>query len=139
MSKMEDHMEGIINIFHQYSVRVGDFDTLSKGELKRLITKELPNTLKVVDTPHIAPPAPCTEGEWRGLKEDGGIKTGVGWALVRAPKDALLLLWNTKDKAAIDKLFQDLDADKDGQLSFDEFMVLVISALKTVHKEIHQP
>ncbi|XP_006159899.1 protein S100-A12 [Tupaia chinensis] len=92
MSKMEDHMEGIINIFHQYSVRVGDFDTLSKGELKRLITKELPNTLK-----------------------------------------------NTKDKAAIDKLFQDLDADKDGQLSFDEFMVLVISALKTVHKEIHQP
>ncbi|XP_006895994.1 PREDICTED: protein S100-A12 [Elephantulus edwardii] len=46
MSKLEEHMEGIINIYHQYSVRVGDFDTLSKSELKQLITRELPNTLK---------------------------------------------------------------------------------------------
>lgn len=46
MTILEDHMEGIINIFHQYSVRVGNPDTLSKSELKRLITKELPNTIK---------------------------------------------------------------------------------------------
>lgn len=37
MTKLEDHLEGVINIFHQYSVRVGHFDTLSKGELKQLI------------------------------------------------------------------------------------------------------
>ncbi|XP_037355358.1 protein S100-A12-like [Talpa occidentalis] len=46
MTKLEDYLEGIINIYHQYSVRVGNFDTLSKSELKRLITKELTNTLK---------------------------------------------------------------------------------------------
>lgn len=47
MTKLEDHLEGIINIFHQYSVRLGHYDTLIKRELKQLITKELPNTLKV--------------------------------------------------------------------------------------------
>lgn len=49
MTKLEDHMEGIINVFHQYSVRVGHYDKLSKGEMKQLITRELPNTLKVGD------------------------------------------------------------------------------------------
>ncbi|XP_012646629.2 protein S100-A12 [Microcebus murinus] len=46
MSKLEEHMEGMINVFHQYSVRTGDFDTLSRGELKMLLTKELANTIK---------------------------------------------------------------------------------------------
>uniref|UniRef100_A0A8C9AFQ1 Protein S100 n=1 Tax=Prolemur simus TaxID=1328070 RepID=A0A8C9AFQ1_PROSS len=46
MSKLEEHMEGIINVFHQYSVRTGDFDTLSKGELRQLLSKELANTIK---------------------------------------------------------------------------------------------
>ena len=54
MTKLEDHLEGIINIFHQYSVRVGHYDTLSKRELMQLITKELPNALKVRDTPLLA-------------------------------------------------------------------------------------
>ncbi|XP_062049599.1 protein S100-A12 [Lepus europaeus] len=46
MTKLEDHLEGIINIFHQYSVRTGHYDTLSKSELKKLITTELVNTIK---------------------------------------------------------------------------------------------
>ncbi|XP_008062091.1 protein S100-A12 [Carlito syrichta] len=46
MSKLEEHMEGIINIFHQYSVRGGHYDRLEKGEMKLLLTKELSNTLK---------------------------------------------------------------------------------------------
>lgn len=50
MTKLEEHLEGIINVFHRYSVRVGDPDTLSKGELKQLITRELTNTLQVGDT-----------------------------------------------------------------------------------------
>uniref|UniRef100_A0A8C4KSZ1 EF-hand domain-containing protein n=1 Tax=Equus asinus asinus TaxID=83772 RepID=A0A8C4KSZ1_EQUAS len=86
MTKLEDHLEGVINIFHQYSVRVGHFDTLSKGELKQLITREL----------------------------------------------------NTKDKATIDQIFQDLDADKDGQVTFNEFVVLVCKVLKTAHEDIHK-
>ncbi|KAL0591119.1 Protein S100-A12 [Plecturocebus cupreus] len=46
MTKLEEHLEGIVNIFHQYSVRTGHFDTLSKGELKRLMAKELVNLIE---------------------------------------------------------------------------------------------
>nr|XP_025852662.1 protein S100-A12-like [Vulpes vulpes] len=91
MTKLEDHLEGIVNVFHRYSVRVGDHDTLSKGEMKQLITKELPNTLK-----------------------------------------------NTKDQATVDKLFQDLDADKDGQVNFNEFISLVSVVLDTSHRNTHK-
>ncbi|KAM9242590.1 protein S100-A12 [Dugong dugon] len=88
---LEDYMEGVINVFHRYSVRVGHFDTLSKCELKQLIRKELPNTLK-----------------------------------------------NTKDQAAIDKLFQELDADQDGQVDFREFLTLLARVLETAHENIHK-
>ncbi|XP_040086511.1 protein S100-A12 [Oryx dammah] len=91
MTKLEDHLEGIINIFHQYSVRLGDYDTLIKRELKQLITKELPNCLN-----------------------------------------------NTKNQATIDEIFQDLDANKDKEVSFEEFVVLVSRVLKTAHENIHK-
>ncbi|XP_006748147.1 protein S100-A12 [Leptonychotes weddellii] len=91
MTKLEDHLEGIINVFHQYSVRVGHYDKLSRGEMKQLIIRELPNTLK-----------------------------------------------NTKDQATIDKIFQKLDADKDGQVDFGEFVSLIVDVLVTAHKDIHK-
>ncbi|XP_077011768.1 protein S100-A12-like [Tamandua tetradactyla] len=91
MTKLEDHLEGIINVFHHYSVRVGHYDTLSKSELKRMITKELPNTLK-----------------------------------------------NTKDQGAIDKIFHDLDTDKNGQLTFEEIMALITQVLVTAHENMHK-
>uniref|UniRef100_A0A8C7BDH2 Protein S100 n=1 Tax=Neovison vison TaxID=452646 RepID=A0A8C7BDH2_NEOVI len=46
MSQLECCIETIINIFHQYSVRLGHPDTLNQKELKQLIKKELPNFLK---------------------------------------------------------------------------------------------
>lgn len=71
MTKLEEHLEGIINIFHQYSVRVGNFDTLSKGELKQLITKELANSLKVGRAAGaLARPG----GRWR---DKGGVRLQV--------------------------------------------------------------
>ncbi|XP_016075618.1 PREDICTED: protein S100-A12 [Miniopterus natalensis] len=91
MTKLEDHLEGIINVYHQYSARLGDFDTLTKRELKQLISKELVNTIK-----------------------------------------------NTKDQATIDKIFQDLDANGDGQVNFNEFIVLVSRVLLTAHENIHK-
>ncbi|XP_004403098.1 PREDICTED: protein S100-A12 [Odobenus rosmarus divergens] len=91
MTKLEDHLEGIINVFHQYSVRVGHYDKLSKGEMKQLITRELPNTLQ-----------------------------------------------NTKEQATIDKIFQELDADKDGEVTFKEFVSLIVSVLVTAHDDIHK-
>uniref|UniRef100_A0A8D2B8X1 Protein S100 n=1 Tax=Sciurus vulgaris TaxID=55149 RepID=A0A8D2B8X1_SCIVU len=90
MPTLEDHLEGIVNIFHQYSVRLGDFDTLSKSELKKLITRDLANTIK-----------------------------------------------NTKDQSTIDKIFQDLDDNADGQVDFKEFLLLVASVLETTHKNLH--
>ncbi|KAJ1064179.1 hypothetical protein K5549_014593 [Capra hircus] len=91
MTKLEDHLEGIINIFHQYSIRLGHYDTLVKRELKQLITKELPNCLK-----------------------------------------------NTKDQPTVDEIFQDLDTNKDKEVSFEEFVVLVSRVLKTAHDNIHK-
>ncbi|XP_038624912.1 protein S100-A9 [Tachyglossus aculeatus] len=43
---MEKALGDVIDVFHQYSVRVGNPDTLTKRELRQLINKELPNFLK---------------------------------------------------------------------------------------------
>lgn len=47
LSQMECSIETIINIFHQYSIRLRDPETLIQKELKQLVQKELPNFLKV--------------------------------------------------------------------------------------------
>ncbi|XP_025714672.1 protein S100-A12 [Callorhinus ursinus] len=91
MTKLEDHLEGIINVFHQYSVRVGHYDKLSNSEMTQLIRRELPNTLR-----------------------------------------------NTKEQATIDKIFQELGADKDGEVSFKKFVSLIVNVLLTAHDDIHK-
>ncbi|KAG3281599.1 hypothetical protein H1C71_032285 [Ictidomys tridecemlineatus] len=91
MPTLEEHLEGIINIFHQCSALVGNYDTLSKSEMKKLITRELANTIK-----------------------------------------------NTQDPATIDRIFQDLDDNQDGQVDFREFLLLVASVLETAHKNLHR-
>ncbi|KAM8811934.1 protein S100-A9 [Rhynchonycteris naso] len=45
-SLMECSIETIINIFHQYSTRLGHPDRLNQKEFKQLVKKELPNFLK---------------------------------------------------------------------------------------------
>ncbi|XP_039368193.1 protein MRP-126-like [Mauremys reevesii] len=91
LSELEKAIETIINIFHQYSVRVGHFDTLTRGELKQLIDKHLVNFLK-----------------------------------------------RQKDQASIDSLFKELDKNRDQQLSFGEFMVLISRVTVATHEHIHQ-
>ncbi|XP_040086513.1 protein S100-A9 [Oryx dammah] len=46
LSQMESSIETIINIFHHYSVRLRDPETLIQREFKQLVQKELPNFLK---------------------------------------------------------------------------------------------
>ncbi|XP_004454073.1 protein S100-A9-like [Dasypus novemcinctus] len=46
MTQMECYVDTIINVFHQYSVRLGHPDTLNQKEFKQLVEKELPNFLK---------------------------------------------------------------------------------------------
>ncbi|KFQ75745.1 Protein MRP-126, partial [Phaethon lepturus] len=48
LSELEKAMDIIIDVFHQYSRREGDLDTLTKKELKLLIEKQLANYLKHV-------------------------------------------------------------------------------------------
>ncbi|XP_029879656.2 protein MRP-126-like [Aquila chrysaetos chrysaetos] len=48
LSELEKAMDVIIDVFHQYSRREGDRDTLTKNELKLLIEKQLVNYLKHV-------------------------------------------------------------------------------------------
>uniref|UniRef100_A0A8C0UI50 Protein MRP-126-like n=1 Tax=Cyanistes caeruleus TaxID=156563 RepID=A0A8C0UI50_CYACU len=48
LSELEKAMDVIIDVFHQYSRREGDRDTLSKKELKLMIEKQLANYLKHV-------------------------------------------------------------------------------------------
>ncbi|XP_049621571.1 protein S100-A12-like [Suncus etruscus] len=92
MTKLEDYLEGIVNIFHQNSVKVGHADTLSKGELSQLITQEMPNILK-----------------------------------------------QFQDRNPIDKIFQELDIDRDAIVNLDEFIKLVSKVLVTAHNNKHRP
>lgn len=46
-SLMECSVDTIINIFHQYSVRLGHPDRLNQKEFGQMVKKELPNFLKV--------------------------------------------------------------------------------------------
>ncbi|NXG22011.1 M126 protein, partial [Grallaria varia] len=48
LSELEKAMDVIIDVFHQYSRREGDRDTLTKKELKLLIEKQMANYLKHV-------------------------------------------------------------------------------------------
>ncbi|XP_061872242.1 protein MRP-126-like [Colius striatus] len=48
LSELEKAMDVIIDVFHQYSRREGDRDTLTKSELKLLVEKQLANYLKHV-------------------------------------------------------------------------------------------
>ncbi|XP_010074896.1 PREDICTED: protein MRP-126-like [Pterocles gutturalis] len=48
LSELEKAMDIIIDVFHQYSRREGDRDTLTKKELKLMIEKQLANYLKHV-------------------------------------------------------------------------------------------
>ncbi|XP_003452492.1 ictacalcin [Oreochromis niloticus] len=78
MSDIQTAMALLIKAFHTYSGKEGDKLTLSKGELKELLQKELGD-----------------------------------------------IFGKTSDKAAIDKIFNDLDANADGTVDFQEYVTLV--------------
>ncbi|XP_020666411.1 protein S100-A12 [Pogona vitticeps] len=90
-TQLEACIETQINVFHQYSVRHGHFDTLSAKELEQLIQKQLPNFLK-----------------------------------------------DSKNPKAIEKLFKELDQDKDKQISFGEYAAFLSRVAIASHEHIHQ-
>ncbi|NWJ11895.1 M126 protein, partial [Crypturellus undulatus] len=50
LSELEKSIDTIIDVFHQYSRREGDKDTLTKAEMKLLLEKQLANYLRHVKT-----------------------------------------------------------------------------------------
>ncbi|KAL6068746.1 hypothetical protein STEG23_029909, partial [Scotinomys teguina] len=44
-SPLEEAMDVVVNIFHQYALREGDKRKLSKGEMKELLQKEMPSVV----------------------------------------------------------------------------------------------
>ncbi|NWH46225.1 M126 protein, partial [Fregata magnificens] len=90
LSELEKAMDVIIDVFHQYSRREEDRDTLTKKELKLLIEKQLVNYLRHV-----------------------------------------------KSKATIDQIMNDLDVNKDAQISFCEVMLLITRVTIATHEHLH--
>ncbi|KGL78488.1 Protein MRP-126, partial [Tinamus guttatus] len=48
LSELEKSIDTIIDVFHQYSRREGDKDTLTRAEMKLLLEKQLANYLRHV-------------------------------------------------------------------------------------------
>nr|XP_055066497.1 ictacalcin-like [Misgurnus anguillicaudatus] len=77
-SDLQKAMASLIAVFYKYSGKEGDKKTLSKGELKDLLTAEMGD-----------------------------------------------VIGKSTDQAALDKIFKDLDANRDGTVDFQEYVTLV--------------
>uniref|UniRef100_A0A8D0GI43 Protein S100 n=1 Tax=Sphenodon punctatus TaxID=8508 RepID=A0A8D0GI43_SPHPU len=47
------------------------------------------------------------------------------------------LILEATDKSTMDKIFKDLDKNKDNEVDFEEFMALITKVLITCHNKIH--
>ncbi|XP_055066498.2 ictacalcin [Misgurnus anguillicaudatus] len=77
-SELQKAMTSLIAVFYKYSGKEGDKTTLSKGELKELLTAEMAD-----------------------------------------------IFGKSTDQTALDKIFKDLDANRDGTVDFQEYVTLV--------------
>uniref|UniRef100_A0A9J7ZD22 Protein S100 n=1 Tax=Cyprinus carpio carpio TaxID=630221 RepID=A0A9J7ZD22_CYPCA len=104
MSQIQQGMALLIAAFYKYSGKEGDKTTLSKGELKDMLTAEL--------------------GDILGKSSD---KTTLSKGELKDMLTAELsdILGKSSDKAALDKIFKDLDANADGTVDFQEYITLV--------------
>lgn len=110
-STLESAMQLMIQTFHKYSGNEGDKYTLSKSELKEMLTAELGHYLGVrryiLHSVHVA--------------STGFVK--------RSSLHIFFLIFsyvqNAQDKEAVDKVMGDLDSNNDGEVDFTEFIILV--------------
>lgn len=97
-------MQLMIQTFHKYSGNEGDKYTLSKAELKELLTTELGNYLGV-----------------RKHAKSVNIKNSSNPYFCFS----LSYIQNAQDKEAVEKVMSDLDSNNDGEVDFTEFIILV--------------
>lgn len=108
-STLENAMQLLIQTFHKYSGNEGDKYTLSRAELKEMLTTELGNYLGV---------------RWRMYM------MGILLLYIRNGSSPCLCflsshMQNAQDKEAVDKVMGDLDSNNDGEVDFTEFIILV--------------
>lgn len=110
-STLESAMQLMIQTFHKYSGNEGDKYTLSRSELKEMLTSELGNYLGVrryiLHSVHVA--------------STGFIKKSQPTCLLFIST----YMQNAQDKEAVDKVMGDLDSNNDGEVDFTEFIILV--------------
>lgn len=101
-STLENAMQLMIQTFHKYSGNDGDKYTLSKVELKEMLTQELGNYLGV-----------------------SRINNGYYFITSLFLNFTRILSQNAQDKDAVEKVMGDLDSNNDGEVDFTEFIILV--------------
>lgn len=101
-------MQLMIQTFHKYSGNEGDKYTLSRAELKEMLTTELGNYLGV---------------RKYALERSRFAHAKVWCNLTRAY--LCIFIQNAQDKEAVDKVMGDLDSNNDGEVDFTEFIILV--------------
>ncbi|TNN40221.1 Protein S100-A1 [Liparis tanakae] len=122
-SQLQTAMEGLIEVFHSYSAKEGDKYKLSKLELKSLLQGELADFLSILG---------LLKGAHDGSKRDlipaafKSIELQAASELQLTKLDLFVLpVQASKDPRVVDKIFADLDENKDGEVDFQEFVVLV--------------
>ncbi|XP_060116870.1 protein MRP-126-like [Heteronotia binoei] len=90
LTEMEQSVQTILKLFHESAAQEGDFDTLSKAELKGFITKNFPTFMKKL-----------------------------------------------KDPSMLDNVFEQLDTNKDQEISFGEVMQFVTIVAILSHDRLH--
>lgn len=93
-------MQLMIQTFHKYSGNEGDKYTLSRAELKEMLTTEL--------------------GSYLGVRKHSSKAETCVHQLIPLSSPQ-----NAQDKEAVDRVMGDLDSNNDGEVDFTEFIILV--------------
>lgn len=128
-------MQMLIKTFHKYSGKEGDKYTLSRGELRELLTEELGSYLGVRGVYW-----PRERDTHRHANIHKHLLTGKEntctdknthnslTPLPPSPPVPLplpLLIQNARDGEGVEKVMNDLDANSDGEVDFTEFIILM--------------
>lgn len=109
-STLENAMQLMIQTFHKYSGNEGDKYTLSRAELKEMLTAELGNYLGV---------RRCTLRDTKLTNKFYAYEIDIHICFISS------YMQNAQDKEAVDKVMGDLDSNNDGEVDFTEFIILV--------------
>ncbi|TWW66287.1 Protein S100-Z [Takifugu flavidus] len=131
-TQLEGAMDALITVFYNYSGNDGDKHKLNKGELKELLHSELTDFL--TSSSRTATP---TGGIKASVKEiDKVCVMAIGESGALTPSDIFSSSvpalarqdrkpQSQKDPMLVEKIMNDLDSNKDNEVDFNEFVVLV--------------